>query len=185
MAWDPKHARVWVVIYSRVKSRSKTHRVLLQISTICSEINTRVTLTLLRKTDKLFSPGLSLPHMLFLLTRLQGTILLWHFDWEPANLTISSYRVSAIKKWHSVALKVFYTCWTENEIICFVVGSNSMRVNSPFLSTNSALDCVRAGPGLVQQHSGKTRIRRISLWQTLLSISKRFNSALSLPLELN
>lgn len=30
-----------------------------------------------------------------------------------------------------------------------------MRVNSPFLSTSSALECVRAGPGLGRQGSGE------------------------------
>lgn len=29
-----------------------------------------------------------------------------------------------------------------------------MRVNSPFLSTNSALNCVRAGPGSTQEGQG-------------------------------
>lgn len=136
------------------------------------------------KRQTILSWSVSLTYAIYSYT-ITGNNLIMTFDWEPANLTISSYRISAIKKWHSVALNIFYTCWTENKIVYVVVGSNSMRVNSPFLSTNSALDCVRARPGSAWQHSGKTRIRRISLWQTLLSISKRFNSASSLPLVLN
>lgn len=41
LAWDSKHARVWVFIYSGVKFRGKTCEVLRQTSTACSKINTR------------------------------------------------------------------------------------------------------------------------------------------------
>lgn len=71
--------------------------------------------------------------------------------------------------------------------VYLLVGINSSRANTPFLSTNLALAWVRAGPGSVQPAcgDGKHQENFFTLDLDLYEKKTELNSALSLPSELN